>query len=55
MFDLLVTVLEEDRLPTIPTLRNVVRKASDHRTRQSYGFKVGVPRLLGPATAPHLD
>ncbi len=31
--DLLVTVLEEDRLPTIPTLRNVVRKARDHEPR----------------------
>jgi hypothetical protein len=33
--DLLIAVLKEDRLPTIPTLRNVMRKAGNHRTRQS--------------------
>jgi hypothetical protein len=33
--DLLVAVLKKDRLPTVPTLRNVMRKASNHPTRQS--------------------
>jgi hypothetical protein len=33
--NLLVAVLKKDRLPTIPTLRNVVRKTGNHRTRQS--------------------
>jgi hypothetical protein len=33
--DLLVAVLKEDRLTTIPTLCNVMRKAGNHRTRQS--------------------
>ena len=32
--NLLVAVLKKDRLPTIPTLRNVMRKASNYRTRQ---------------------
>ena len=29
----LVAVLKKDRLSTIPTLRNVMRKAGNHRTR----------------------
>ena len=33
--DLMVAVLKKDRLPTIPALRNVMRKAGNHRTRQS--------------------
>jgi hypothetical protein len=33
--NLLVAVLKEDRLPTIPSLRNVMWKVSNHRTRQS--------------------
>jgi hypothetical protein len=33
--NLLVAVLEKDRLPTIPTLRNVMWKVSNHRTGQS--------------------
>jgi hypothetical protein len=32
---LLVPVLKKDRLPTIPTLRHGMRKAGNHRTRQS--------------------
>jgi hypothetical protein len=31
----LVAVLKKDRLTTIPTLRNGMRKASNHRSRQS--------------------
>jgi hypothetical protein len=33
--DFLVAVLKKDRLPTIPTRCNVMRKAGNHRTRQS--------------------
>ena len=33
--DPLVAVVKKDRLPTISTLRNVMRKARDHSTRQS--------------------
>jgi hypothetical protein len=33
--DLLVAVLKKDRLPTISTLRNAMRKAGNHLTRQS--------------------
>jgi hypothetical protein len=33
--DLLVAVLKKDRLPTVLTLRNVMGKASNSRTRQS--------------------
>ena len=38
--NLLVAVLKEDRLPTIPTLRNVMWKVSNHRTRQSGHGKI---------------
>jgi hypothetical protein len=33
--NLLVAVLKKDRFPTVPALRNVMRKASNHRTRHS--------------------
>jgi hypothetical protein len=33
--NLLVAVPKKDRLPTIPTLRNVMRNAANHCTRQS--------------------
>jgi hypothetical protein len=33
--DLVVAVLKKARLPTIPTLRNVMRKAGNHGSRQS--------------------
>ena len=33
--DLVVALLKKDCLPTIPTLRNVMRKAGNHRSRQS--------------------
>jgi hypothetical protein len=33
--NLLVAFLKKDRLPTISTLPNVMRKASNNRTRQS--------------------
>jgi hypothetical protein len=33
--DLLVPVLKKDRLSTVPTLRNVMRKAGNHRARHS--------------------
>ena len=33
--NLLIAIFEKDRLPTVPTLRNVMRKAGNHHTRQS--------------------
>ena len=33
--NLLVAILKKDRFPTIPTLREVIRKPSNPRTRQS--------------------
>jgi hypothetical protein len=52
----LVAILKKDRLPTISTLRNVMRKAGNHRTRQScHGEKL--TRMTEPGIgimSPHL-
>ena len=52
--NLLVAVLKKDRLPAIPTLRNVMGKVSNHRTRQScHGENIrndeaGQARIMSP-------